>query len=394
MALLLVFTSCVETFDTAPFLNDDEVSEDILVVEAIITDEMKQQTIKISKLGSLDGGAGPGEIGNAQVSLEDGTGTMYAFNSLGGGIYASQNPFAAVPNVSYSLRVVINGKEYSSTEELLPSTSTIDELYARRITSDGGVDGIGIFVNPLGGGESPKFRYEFEETYEIIAPLWAPFDMVVTSRTFPFEFDLVPRDRDTRRCFGTRRSNDIILSSDLDLENNVEQGFLVQFISSEDPVIQHRYSILVSQFSQGTNAHAFYTTLREQATSADVFSQIQPGFIEGNIANISNEEDRVIGFFSVESVVSRRLFFDYEDFYPDEELPPYFINCNSLGAPRTVTPAGTSPLMDAIDSGDFVYVRDNNGEVPDGGPFLTARTPCGNCTVLGSNVIPEFWTEE
>ena len=393
VALISMFSGCVEPFDVVPSLNDDEGTGDTLVVEAIITDEVKQQIIKVSKLGPLGEISGPTNIGNAQVSIEDGMGNRYEFNSLAGGIYESQVPFAAVPGTSYSLRITVDGNQYSSSEEFLPTTSAIDNLYATRISTDSGVEGIGIFVDPRGGGETPKFRYEFEETYEIIAPLWAPFDMVVTSRTLPFEFDLVPRDRDTRRCFGTRLSNEIILSSDLDLDNNVEQDFLVQFISSQDPVIQHRYSILVSQYSQGTNAHAFYTTLKEQATSENVFSQIQPGFIEGNITNISNFEDRVIGYFSVESVASTRLFFDYVDFYPDEELPPYFINCNFLGAPIPVTPAGTSPLIDAIDSGNFVYVRDNNGEVPDGGPFLVARTPCGNCTALGSNIVPEFWEE-
>jgi len=51
-------------------------------------------------------------------------------------------------------------------------------------------------------------------------------------------------------------------------------------------------------------------------------------------------------------------------------------------------------LKDIIESGAFIYVRDSNGSVEGGGPFFVARRECGDCTVLGSNVVPEFWTEE
>ena len=74
-------------------------------------------------------------------------------------------------------------------------------------------------------------------------------------------------------------------------------------------------------------------------------------------------------------------------------MPPYFINCRFFGAPQARTLAATSPLLDIIDTGDYVYVKNNEGEVPEGGPFLIARRPCGDCTALGSNIVPEFWEE-
>ncbi len=125
-----------------------------------------------------------------------------------------------------------------------------------------------------------------------------------------------------------------------------------------------------------------------------MFTEIQPGFIEGNIARIDNANEKVLGYFEVANVSQERIFFNYEDYFPGEELPPYAISCGFLGAPPTSTPAGTSPLKDLIDSGFSVYVRNNNGEVaPPAGPYLTALRACGDCTVLGSNVVPDFWIE-
>ena len=139
---------------------------------------------------------------------------------------------------------------------------------------------------------------------------------------------------------------------------------------------------------------AFYQTLNELSSSNSVFSDVQPGFIGGNIRNVEDSDEKVLGYFEVANQSEDRLFFNYEDFFPDEDLPPYIISCNFLGAPSALRPDGvSSPLLNAIDSGLFVYVADNVGQVEDGGPFLTARRECGDCTALGSNIVPDFWEE-
>jgi hypothetical protein len=222
--------------------------------------------------------------------------------------------------------------------------------------------------------------------------------MVVVDPNPPYtldSFDLLPREQDERVCYGTQRSNRIIQALDLNRSRNKISRNLVRFISRDNFIISHRYSILVKQLVQSPDAYSFYRTLNVQSGSEGVFTEIQPGFIEGNISNTNNPNEKVLGYFEVANASQERIFFNYEDFFPDEALPPYVISCSFLGAPPIVTPAGTSPLKDAIDSGFFIYVRDNDGEVGQpAGPYLTARRACGDCTVLGSNIVPEFWTEE
>lgn len=127
-----------------------------------------------------------------------------------------------------------------------------------------------------------------------------------------------------------------------------------------------------------------------------MFSEIQTGFLESNISS-ENDNSKVLGYFQVSSVDSKRLYFNYVDVFPDEEPPPYFINCNFLGAPRLSVPNVGSPLIDGIKSGLIKYVGENENSPPFGdddyAPFLTTPRVCGDCTALGSNVRPSFWED-
>lgn len=394
--ILLAATSCVEPFDILPEVNKGENIETFLVVEATLTNELKQQEVLLGRGRSFANDSIQPVTQNATVTVLDGNGTTFSFSELEPGRYVSDQTFQALPNTTYQLNI-INAQNSSFTSKLvsLPETASITEVYGERITNDLGVEGIAIYVDSrVSQGEAPFLRYQYEETYKIIAPLWSPFDMVVTDPNPPYGFALVPKEQEKRVCYGTQLSNRIIQSRTLNRSGNEINKNLVRFIPRGDFIISHRYSILVRQFVQSPDAYSFYRILEEQTGSESVFTEIQPGFIEGNMSNTDNSSERVLGYFEVANESRKRLFFDYAEFFPDEELPPYVLSCSFLGAPPILTPAGTSPLKDAIDSGSFVYVRDNDGEVgPPAGPYLTARRACGDCTVLGSNLAPDFWIE-
>lgn len=396
LVVVSVLASCVEPFDISGEVETGENIETFLVVEATLTNELKQQEVLLGRGRSFANDSLQPVTQNANVSIEDGNGTTFLFSEMEPGRYVSDQFFQVLPNTTYQLNVqTAQGSSYASELVSLPETATIAAVYAERITNDLGAEGVAIFVDSqVSQGEPPFLRYQYEETYKIIAPLWSPFDMVVTNPNPPYAFDLVAREQEERVCYGSKLSNRIIQSSTLNRSGNEINKNLVRFIPRDDFIISHRYSILVRQLVQSPDAYSFYRILEEQAGSESVFSEIQPGFIEGNMSNTDNPNEKVLGYFEVANASQERLFFNYDDFFPDEELPPYVISCSFLGAPPTITPAGTSPLKDVIDSGLSVYVRDNNGEVASpAGPYLTANRACGDCTVLGSNVVPDFWIE-
>ncbi len=393
--LICTLTSCVEEFEISSDLQADIDITAVLVVEATVTDEFKRQEVRLTKGSTFANDTLIAPEANAMVMILDDLGNQYDFEYLGEGNYRSVNSFAAETGVPYQLKInTQSGNTYESSIVIAPQAANIANMEARPLVTDAGELGVGIFVNSSVPDDNSRFlRYTFEETYKIIAPLWSPFEIEVLGVQPPHEFNVIPRNGEEQRvCYGTQFSNSIIQSATESVSSNSVQDFLLRFISVEDYIISHRYSILVKQLSQTQDAYGFFETLNEQSSSNDIFSTIQPGFIEGNIQSTSNSNQKVIGFFEVVSVSEERLFFNYEDLFPDEALPPYASNCN-LGSPPPITPAGTSPLADAIRSNRFVYVRDNTGEIPMGGPYITALRVCGDCRELGSNIVPDFWEE-
>jgi len=397
--LILMAASCVEPFDISAEVSTGENIETFLVVEASLTNELKQQEVFLGKGRSFANDSLQPVAQNATVSVIDANGGNFSFSEIEPGRYLSDASFQALPNVAYQLNIqTAEGSSYASELVSLPENAEMTAVYAERITNDLGVEGVAIYTDTaLLPGAAPFLRYQYEETYKVIAPLWSPFDMLVVDPEPPYtldSFDLVPREQEERVCYGTQRSNRIIQALDLNRSGNKISRNLVRFIPRDNFIISHRYSILVRQLVQTPDAYSYYRILEEQAGNESVFTEIQPGFIEGNMSNTNNSSEKVLGYFEVANASQERIFFNYEDFFPNEDLPPYAIGCVFLGAPPIVTPAGDSPLKDAIDSGFFIYVRDNDGEVGQpAGPYLTARRACGDCTVLGSNIVPEFWTE-
>lgn len=384
--LALILFGCIEPFD-GEFVD----FQSALVIEATITNELKNQQVVLSRTYEFDAD-GPIAESNATVRLMA-DGNAIAFQDSGNGVYVSEQPFAAQTGVEYQLDITTqDGRTYGSGMTQLTATTSLDEVRAERITNDFGEDGMGIFVDSFDPtGSSKNYRYEYIETYRVIAPTWIPISLI-GDPAGGCNVIKVPNTTDEEICYPTDYSNEIILTSTEDLEEDRVSNFMVRFINRDNYIISHRYSILVRQYVQSNAAYTFFETLNELSGSESLFSQTQPGFLEGNVFSKETEEETVIGFFDVVSVDEKRLFFNFNDFYPGERLPPYVEDCNP-SAPVLVSQGGTCVLRPIIESGLGVYVADNNPPGAGEGPYQIARRVCGDCRELGTPEIPDFWIE-
>jgi hypothetical protein len=389
--------------------------EDVLVVDARITNESKRQRILLSRPSTLSADSTYAGVSGATVIVSSSEGNTYNFEELEPGLYLSTGIFTAIQDVEYTLEIELaDGQYYLSQPASRGPESSIDRIYAQREVSNLGVEGISIYVDSSNPDpRADRYRYEYEETYKIIAPNWtaSEFEILqdfsqITEGIYP-DVRLVPRAQEERICYNTVASTEILLSNSLETETEVLRGNLIRFLGNDNAVISHRYSILVKQYLQSPEAYSFYTSLRNFSSSDNVFNQIQPGLLEGNIEAVNNENAVVLGYFEVTSVTERRLFFNYEDFYPGEPLPPYFgtVNCERIFAPRLYNPErdGPSPpdecgapqgLTELIELELVEYYLDNT--IPPGlcqGPYFITQRACGDCTALGSNIVPDFWEE-
>ncbi len=385
--------SCIEPFETT-----FEDFESAIVVEATITDKMERQRVFLTRSYEFEEDGSSAES-NANVTVSGG-GTDYIFQESSPGVYISQQEFAALPNTTYQLLVETqNGRSYSSDQMQLTQVTQIDEVRAERITNDLGEEGIGIFVDSFDpSGNSVNYRYQYEESYRIIAPFWTPQDLEKVppdEATELCQVRVIPDVTSERICYRTDFSQAIIQTNTSDLDEDRVSNFMVRFLNKNNYIISHRYSILVRQFVQSNESFNYYETLNEFSGNDSFFSQTQPGFLEGNLSSDTNGEEKVLGYFDVSSVKEQRIFFNYEDLFPNEELPPYIDPCQ-LGAPVIVTPSvpPRCVLSTQVEENLVGYVEVNESSAIGTGPYIIVPKICGDCQEIGSVEVPEFWIEE
>ncbi len=373
-----------------PFEPETINFESALVVEATITNEMKNQEIFLSRTFEFEAD-GPERERNATVSVSDDQGNVFDFVETEAGIYVSSSEFMALEDREYRLSIqTSDGRAYSSSAMELPVATQLDSIYAERIINDDGNDGVAIFADSFDPtGNAQNYRYTYEETFRIIAPRWFNEDFVVLENSCDFLFE--PRNLDTQVCYRTEPSVDIIQINTSDFSEDRVSRFLVRFINRNNYIISHRYTILVRQLVQSDASFSFYETLNEFSGSESLFSQTQVGFLEGNVSSDLDIEERVIGYFDVTTVDEQRIFFNYEDLFPNEPLPPYINPCNE-SAPPLSSPAGCV-LRGIVEAGTVRFAGDNSPPMLGEGPYFTVPAVCGDCTVLGTPEVPEFWTE-
>ena len=390
--ILIILFGCTE-----PYVLQTSNFEEALVIEATLTNEFKKQQIKLSKTYRLEEN-GPTFVENATVTVEDDLGNVYDFVE-GDEIYESVNAFEAIPGRKYKLTIVTDGKVYTSTQETLTKINPIEDVEVRDLTISG-VRGAEIKVKNFDPTNSSKYyRYEYEETYKIIAPKWQPYTVTVNPSTKDFIY--TPRTYEARTCYSTVKSNELLLHSTTNLsEDRVD--FKVRFIPVDNPIIKHRYSILVKQYIQNLASYTYYNTLKTISGSDGILSQNQPGFFSGNITCNTNSNEKVVGFFDVSSVSSQRIFFNFEDIFPGTLQPGYFYDCfdNCLELDQFECPGVYNYCFDIapFSNCEGFIVENILNTIPQtylfySGPnpaFLVPQ-PCGDCTTFSSNVVPPFW---
>jgi hypothetical protein len=384
-AAMLVF-GCIEEIEF-----ETETFESALVIEATITNEMGVQEIVLSRTYRFEeDGPVPEPGANVRVLSN---GASIGFTEVEPGVYRSDSPFAAQSNIDYQLKITTsNGRSYSSTTTQLTSITQIDNVYAMRENNDDGINGMSIYLNSFDpSGNSKYYRYEYEETYKIVAPRYVSEDLYVYEPDSCL-VELVDRPLEQRVCYNTENSINLNLVNTNGFSEDRVSNHLIRFISSENYIISYRYSILVRQYIQSREAYTYFETLNEFNGEGSLFSQTQPGFFNGNISSDSNSNEKVIGFFDVSSVSSERIYFNYEDFYSGEPLPPYASPC-SEAAPAQFSLGGCGPLIIDLLGNKVKYLGLNDPPGPQEGPYLVVPRPCGDCTALGSSTVPDFWEE-
>lgn len=382
---------------TEEFIPSTENFEDLLVVETTITDEFKFQKIKLTNTYTFEDTL-IRPVTNAKVFIKDDLNQEYLFQyKEEDTAYLSIEKFKAESNKSYQLHIeTAEGEKYKSTQVTLPPISNVDlKLSAQDV--DGEFGATYKVSNESTNNDAIYYRYEYQEAYKVIAPDWGPVDGYIyreppyTENYFYIYY--LPREEQNRVCYTVKKSKEIIIANtNNQIENNVED-LLIKFYSQDNWRIAHRYALKVEQYVENLDAYNYYKNLKKiSGNTSNSLSPTQPGYIEGNIQSVTSDR-KVLGYFDVASYSSERIFFNYDDLFPHQPKPNYYIDCNVEKLDRRWIHSRNPPpeavrLSMYISSG----VKSVFKVFPDY-LYWVVEPPCTKCTSISSNEIPDFWYE-
>jgi len=359
--------------------------EPTLIIDALFTDEYKHQVVKLSNTIPLDATI-IGKETNAQIKIIDNTNAVYDFTEAEDGVYVSNDLIKAEKGKQYTLEVITSdGTSYSSNQEALYGFNTIDEITIKKEHNSFNEEVLSFYVTSDGNTNenAQYYRYQFEETYKVIAPYWS--NEMFDKSKLP-QYKIVPNTEFDKICYGSKKSTDIILKEST-LLNEKKFEFFIFSIKADNFKIAHRFSTMIKQYVQSPESFAYNQNILQNATSKSVFTQSQPGALTGNM----NSDKKVIGYFEVSSVSEKRIFFNYSDFFennPNENNYPSI--CILPYAPPMVDNGTDSITLAERLKGDWIFHSYKDPSTP---LYKIVRTACGDCKKYGTPIKPNFWID-
>ncbi len=388
--LLVISNSCLDSYS----LNIDGY-DNLLVVDGLITDENKSHEIILRRTTSDIDEDSPYETG-ATVYVTDTIGDYYYFTENSSGIYSSDSIDLIVKvGDKYTLHIQTqDGLTYQSDEcEVLPKT-TIDSVYYKKDSDwdDSGEnlnEGISFYVDGCSDNPSSYERILYDEDWKFKTPypeIYIFYEDGTHERIWPTENWL---------CWKHVSSDDINVFSMGDLVDSEIKEKQVTFVGSAlSDRLTIRYSLDVKMLTISKEEYEYWQKLKEATEDVgDVFAK-QPYSVTGNVYNMEDENEAVLGFFQVGSVTSKRLYVNNEDL-DDLDLPEYSDTCElkSIIVDGYHYESYYDIYNKWVINGNYCCYDIYNDEDGNTGLWLS-RKVCSDCTITGDINMPDFWDEE
>lgn len=370
LMLVITVNSCIEEY-----WPDVSKYENLMVVDGIIHNQQGPYTINISISASIDR---PKYIPypECEVIISDDRGNSETLVEYQTGTYeTAYDGIRGIPGRKYKITInTPEGKTYESDYQLLKNPVGIDSVYGvveQHLTEDPYEDGLGV-----------QFYLDTDK-----APSDSAFFLWRTTETYIYESDFTIdylymgyfkrfHDPDTLlTCWKTEKINEIYTYNTLSLTEPRITNYPLHFVSNGSKRLTIRYSLLVQQFTIDYTSQGYWNKLEEQSSDQGSLYSKQPYQIRGNLRNINDEDEPVMGYFTVAGLTEKRIFlnrpfhtFDYGVCFPDTDPRGFYY-----------TYWRWWPV--------YAYLTDD-------GLYAHAPKSCFDCTLHGGTLtMPWFWTK-
>lgn len=315
--ILLATSSCVEEYWPEIIINNNQT----LIVDGRISNFPGPYTVNLSAANSINDTAQI-HISSAKVTIVDSNGDEELLSETSPGIYkSSPNGMQGIVGHHYKIKIILDsGKQYESEFEEMQNPVAVESLSVEEsvhFTEDDlkiEQEGYQFYINSQEAQKSKTYLYwEIEETYEYHAAHKISFSY--DGNFYPKTIDNpygITRIRDRYSlfyCWTTQNVPERFSYSTEYLGIPKVNNLPLHFIPFTDSRLRHRYSILVTQYTISEDAYVFIDKLNKQnGNSVEMFTS-QPFQIRGNIVNIKDPSEAVLGYFMVASgMVGSRLY--------------------------------------------------------------------------------------
>ncbi len=295
------------------FFLDSINHENLLVVEGFVTNEPGPYTIKLSQSAQTNK---PQFIpfSNCIVSLHDNAGFSEVLEETKPGQYTtSEEGFQGVIGNEYRLSVITEeGEEYETGFQELKELIEIDSIYAKlnymiNIEYPFGLPGYEFYVDTkIAPKKENYFLWNMTETYEYDID----YKLAYVETRFGDYIYSNPRYDTLQTCWNTEKVRFFYTGKTANLSLAKITNKPLHFVGTESKRLTKRYTVLINQYTINQKAFSYWENIENQISNENFLSTNQPYNIVGNLKNINDPEELVLGYFTVASISKKRIFVD------------------------------------------------------------------------------------
>ncbi len=366
-----IVPGCKKAYEPAVFKSNNNY----LVVDGFINTETNGITsFNLTRTTNVNDSARNIPELHAAISIADNKGGVYSLAEAGGGLYTS-----AILNLdnTRNYRVNINtsdGDEFQSDFVPCRQTPAIDSLNWKQDNQDKSVTIYASTHDPA--ANSRYYRWSYKETWEYhsqVQSIWVLINNLVY---------LADSTNQTSVCWNNAIANNVLLGNSTALSQDLIYQQPMTTIPFNDPRLDFRYSIQVSQYTLTADAYNYWQIIQKAMQQTGTLFDLQPSQLSGNLHSLKDPNEPVIGFISATTRQQSRIF----------------IKNNQLNGYWASNPPGYACPIAYIDQdpNNFQVWHDPD---PTWGPYyfvtgsiVITKEDCLDCRLQGgSNHQPFFW---
>ena len=381
LMLVLLIGACKKPYNPPVIAN----AQSYLVVEGVINPGADSTIFTLSRTVNLSSNSTKNQVTGATVSVLSDANNSYPLTEISPGSYASRG--LNLDNTrKYQLSIkTADGKQYLSDLVAVSITPPIDSVGFSLKSNY-----MQLYVNTHDPNNNTHYyRWDYAETWQFHAKYDSNY---ITNGS-----DIVVRTpaQQIFTCFSSDKSSSITLGSSAKLSQDVIYQNPLTTVPSTSEKLETKYSILVRQYALSGDAFTFWTNLKKNTEQLGSIFDAEPSNINGNIHNVNNAAEPVIGYVSASTVSSKRIFITNSQL-PLLWFPTYPYDCVAdtewYAQPKTgqnlvqlnLIPLGSSMIP-------ITPFYGKAGPAPLG--YLGAEVGCVDCTIRGTTKQPSFWQQ-